>query len=290
MIIRDENDLDAAIERVMAGEWDEREGLRFDGYPRFEITLQGERFDGGVPTRIMPALVELQRAVDKPARQVLGKSDPDIRRRTEITVRTERGSTSFISDTTYVAKRWIDNRRDVALADVQQRINEQDAVKLQAIEKLITSSNGATQVAESLDKLVSMLTRQMVPTDELSIQGEPLLDGAAAKRLRRRQPQPEPVEDRLDGEFLILSVESGAVSNGIRATVRNTHADEEMSVNIPGGTLAPEQIEQLKAGEWDKKPLNMQINVSRVGNRIRRAVLISAGVAPTGATDPDGRN
>lgn len=92
--------------------------------------------------------------------------------RTEIIVWTERGSASFISDlvpslnilaikmsgpesmitilglalivgTTYVAKRWIDARRDVALADVQQRINEQDAVKLQAIEKLIAKGNGA---------------------------------------------------------------------------------------------------------------------------------------------------
>ena len=50
---------------------------------------------------------------------------------------------ALIVGTTYVAKRWIDARRDVALADVQQRINEQDAVKLQAIEKLIAKGNGA---------------------------------------------------------------------------------------------------------------------------------------------------
>ena len=46
-IIRNEEDFVRVIELVAAGEWNESEELRFEDYPRFEITLVGERFDGG---------------------------------------------------------------------------------------------------------------------------------------------------------------------------------------------------------------------------------------------------
>ena len=54
--IRSEDDLFEAIERIEAGEW-EADGVLFVDWPRFEITIRGEDFDGGVPTRIMPAFL-----------------------------------------------------------------------------------------------------------------------------------------------------------------------------------------------------------------------------------------
>lgn len=121
MIIRNEKDLYDTINRLREGEDSPHEPyppgplgflvkkdgastepIRFDGYPRLEITLRGERFDGGVPTRIMPALLQLQRALDKTTAQTLGvtRLDKNTLRQTEIIVRTESGSTEFIADLT----------------------------------------------------------------------------------------------------------------------------------------------------------------------------------------------
>ena len=68
-------------------------------------------------------------------------------------------------------------------------------------------------------------------------------------------------------------------SDGLRARVRNVATGEELSLAIPADTLTPEQIEQIKQGEWGKQPMPMQINITRAGNRITKATLVRAGLA-----------
>ena len=73
--IRNEQDLFRAIEPLRFDGGDEeafRErpasyvaeepsgGIQFVGWPSFRITICGERFDGGIPARLMPALYKYQ--------------------------------------------------------------------------------------------------------------------------------------------------------------------------------------------------------------------------------------
>ena len=72
--IRNEEDFLAALEAV---ERDDaafaEDGIQFVEWPRYEVTIRGEDFDGGVPTRVMPAFVRLQRALNRAyARNVYG--------------------------------------------------------------------------------------------------------------------------------------------------------------------------------------------------------------------------
>lgn len=97
--------------------------------------------------------------------------------------------------------------------------------------------------------------------------------------LLARKPKEERVEDRLDGTYIIIDVASGNVSDGYRATVCEVDTGEELRLEIPGGTLTEDQVEQLQEGEWGKKPLQMQINIRRVGRRIKKATLIRAGLS-----------
>ena len=72
------------------------------GTRRSELTIRGEDFDGGVPTRIMPALLRLQRAIDRACARSLGKDGGRLareeRKRVELIVRFEPGSTTFSSE------------------------------------------------------------------------------------------------------------------------------------------------------------------------------------------------
>ena len=99
-IISNEDELHEIISRIKRGNWDESQEISFDNYPRFEVTLVGERFDGGVPTRIMPALLELQRTIDKSTIEIMGvkRLDAQMLRRTDIVVRVQSGSSSFVAD------------------------------------------------------------------------------------------------------------------------------------------------------------------------------------------------
>ena len=104
-----------------------------------------------------------------------------------------------------------------------------------------------------------------------------VITGQQAKKITRTIPD-EPTEGRMDGKFLTVSVESGRVRDGVRMRVRNIENDEELTVKVPKGTLTPEQIQTLQDGEWNKKPLFMQLNVRKSGNRIIEATLIEAGL------------
>ena len=66
--IRNEEDLFRAIDLCRDGEWLADVLPLFVDWTRYEITIRGEDFDGGVPTRIMPALLLLQRTINSPWR------------------------------------------------------------------------------------------------------------------------------------------------------------------------------------------------------------------------------
>ncbi len=65
---------------------------------------------------------------------------------------------------------------------------------------------------------MEQLARGMQEQDQMYIQDMPIADGFDAKRLIKR-PRSEPMETRLYGEYLILSVDSGAVRDGVRVKV-----------------------------------------------------------------------
>ena len=100
--IRCESDLFECISRFEAGEWDPSKALRFIDWPRYEIRIRGKDFDGGVPMRIMHALIILQREINRGyARYAYGK----VRRltekeekKTELITKFEPGSTAIISE------------------------------------------------------------------------------------------------------------------------------------------------------------------------------------------------
>ena len=76
------------------------ESVSFSGWPVLRLKIEGEDFDGFIPTRIMPAALELQKEIYRTyALAKFGK--PDIRKRSRTDRRTseivvKEGSSSFI--------------------------------------------------------------------------------------------------------------------------------------------------------------------------------------------------
>ena len=311
--IRSEEDLHALIEQVADKGWDDTEELRFDGFPRFDLVLRGERFDGGVPTRIMPALLEIQRAVDRAARQVSGRSQlsKEQLRSTEIVVRTGEGSTGFVAEIWPIFNRlasqmtgtealiaiiacalmlsgvaawryWLSHRREMAALDRDLKALELGEKQAEAFEKLsalLVDNPAAQQVAAHGERLVRILANRMADGDELVFPDGAELSATALKQAVQREPE-LPVDHQESGDYLVLSVESGLVKgDGLRVRVRRLDNDEELTVAIPVGAMAAEHIEALKSGEWGKQPLRLELIVTRAGNRVRRATVVRAALA-----------
>ncbi len=80
---------------------------------------------------------------------------------------------------------------------------------------LIKDNPALTGQRVQAEKRMETLFRRIDDGDESLVQDEPLVDGTTARRLARN-PRSEPIQDRLDGEYLILSIDSGGDRDGSR--------------------------------------------------------------------------
>ena len=316
--IRGENDLIRALEAIERNDWPEDQTARFIDWPHYEVTLVGENFDGGVPTRIMPALLGIQRAINRAyARGVYGDGSARLtnreRKRNELIVHVKPGSTTFISEMApalnsgiaaafqnmsglqaviailgavaifvggSVWKAYINSRSEKKGMEYRTPMTEKEVVKHKIIERLSEQHGSISECRADADAVQLEFLKRLDEGDRLYIEGDEIVDGSVAKKLKRSK-RPSAIDDRIDGIFTILSVESGQVRDGIRVVVRQVGSNSKtsMKVYIPDGTLPANQIDDLQSGEWEKRPLHMRINVVRIGDRIAKATLVSAGLS-----------
>lgn len=102
VVIRSEDDLFDLLRSLKDPERRDVPDVRFDGWPKWELRIRGEDFNGGVPTRIMPGLLALQKAIDEAyAITVYGavkRLTKEDRAKTEIVVHLDEGSTVFSAE------------------------------------------------------------------------------------------------------------------------------------------------------------------------------------------------
>jgi hypothetical protein len=315
--IHNEDDLFAALERLAVGGTD-LEGLEveFVGWPTFEITIRGEKFDGGVPTRIMPALLALQKQMDTAYANLKYGDDrrlsKDERRQTELVVRFEAGrSTTFLSElwpilnsmaqqavakmdgtqdliailaiagmTTagFAWKVYLNSRIEQKKLGNSIELSREETRRSEILASAIGKSHSATAQLIHNQAFQNEVLKRLAPEDQLVLGDIPVIDGESAHEIVRKQ-RSGTVESRMDGNFYILSVDSGLVRGGFRLKVTDIETGEDLLVSVPEGTLTSEQIGTLQSGEWGKKPLTMKLNIKKSGERVIGATLIEAGLS-----------
>ena len=298
------------------------EGVRFVEWPRFEVTVWGRAFEGGVPTRVMPAFEELQRAFRRAyARSVYGDEKARLtredRRRTELVFELADGSTKVVSDLLPVLNVVADKlsgRASVALILALAVIFKGDdylRVYLEHREALLEAGPAveANEVADVRDSLIGLgeenedvfhlqddvdkahtrLLLSLEDDDELVFDGGTRVRGYDARRLAR-QARRARVRTTVEGEFVVQTVQSGQVRDGFRAKIRAVNSEEVLSVIISEGTLTESQMHHLQRAEWGKRPVHMTIDVRRVGEQIVRAEVTDLVAPPLGIAEQRGEH
>jgi len=111
LIISNETQAVDLLERLLNGKELEKDAdIKFQGWPVFNIRIKGKDFDGSIPTRIMPTLLDLQAEVNK-LYCVSRYGDPDTRKLTkkdreqlELIIKVDKGSSiyeTFLQDPFY---------------------------------------------------------------------------------------------------------------------------------------------------------------------------------------------
>lgn len=311
--VRNDRDFNAVVELVLNRRDSELEqGILFVDWPRYEITIQGPDFDGGIPTRIMPAFMEIQRVLNRAyARRIYGDEGRRLsledRMETNIVVWLRSGqSTKFGADVTEALntmaskmsggqslaavivvagmlagvmgyKFYLTHQSRASELEVQKVMTAEETKRFEQLNRLIESNLDARASLRDLNRAHHRLSQALRDSDRVLLGSdvEPL-SGSDARRLSR-VVRHERVHERLVGSFRIETLYSGGVSSGYRARLRDVETGQVFNrVTIPEGALSTGQVEDLQNSEWNKSPLKMAIDVYRVGDRVVEVSLAEA--------------
>lgn len=102
--IKSEEDAWRSLQMALANEIGEFDLIEFSGWPVFKLTIEGKDFNGTIPTRIMPPILELQREIHRIYCKAKYNTEntkllkPDERDFLELIVQIKPGSTKFVTE------------------------------------------------------------------------------------------------------------------------------------------------------------------------------------------------
>lgn len=102
--IKSEEEAWAAMAKALAQDRLDDIDFLFDGWPKLQLTIKGKDFQGTIPTRIMPPILDLQKEIHRTycllryGTDNLRKLTADDRVRLEIVVKIDEGSSVFSAD------------------------------------------------------------------------------------------------------------------------------------------------------------------------------------------------
>lgn len=102
IVVKSEDDAIALLKQLVEGfELGEGLSVKFEGWPRFVISINGADFHGTIPTRIMPTLLDLQKEVHRTyclatyGEESLRRLTKKDREQLELVVKVDKGSSLF---------------------------------------------------------------------------------------------------------------------------------------------------------------------------------------------------
>lgn len=289
--------------------------IGFVAWPRLDITVCGDNFRGGIPARVMPALYKYQLMLDRVYARAIGADARGLtlpeRRRIELIVGLKPGSTSIVSDVSSVlnnileliklmpeasagqaaiggvlvaglamasgvVKAYMREKTERLRMDHEARMGEQ---QLDLIRLVAEISRGPKQLRAPLDdaaKAHNALLGCLDDSDQLYVDGEYILSGQDVRRSPRKRRRAA-LRERLEAEYLVLSVYAPRSRRGARVEVRDVETDVELMLDIDLDTFSDDTISDLLRARRAGKPLPMEVDVLARGQQIVGATLVSIG-------------
>lgn len=310
--IKNEQEAWTALQQALAGEISETAQISFEGWPVFRLTIKGEDFNGTVPTRVMPPILELQKEIYRIYCRAKYQTEDtralkqDDRDQLELVVVIEKGSTEFITElgkvlneivksskmdgkqvlillvsvgamlTTSVGwKDWLQTKERLHGEETTVTLSQEETKRLEMVTKALTQQPELKKTHEALDDFKSDLSKRLKAEDNIKVADQPIITGARAAEIVPT-PRVQAKEIRLDGEFEINEVKFPKVFGGTyRFAVTRIADGRQLMVDAAPGVLSDQQISILKDGAFGIKHVIMEINAREGRSGITGANLVS---------------
>jgi len=288
--------------------------VEFKNWPVLTISMTGDGYDSTITSHMAQALVELQHAMNRTyARTVRGSGNPNVltdvqKQSIEFKAKVEKGSslvtvdlgeyanalaqglvgkmdgsqlvivalgTAVVAGSVVAYKAFLKHRsedRKVELA-TQERIGmSQEETKRQAILQQVVAAQPRLDITrQDFDDARHSVVKSVGDAAVLKVQGVELTRSEA--RTIASSPRSESVDVQLNGTYLIDKLD-WTKPGEVRISVSSTEQTLDFVAKLNTQTLTEAHKEKLKAAEWDRQRLHLQINASKLRGEITTAAIV----------------
>ncbi len=317
IVITNEAQAWEVLERAVTEGMPEEIELRFEGWPTFEMNIQGRDWHSTVPTRIMTPLLDVQKDINRAYASVkygnhnLRRLKDEERDELEMVVKVREGSSNFGSELweqfsiigkaavermngteavvtvlglalTFAAhatyKAWLSQRQKEKELEHQVQMSQEETRKLEVFASAQQRQPILVVAQEEIQATQNRFLKVVKPGDVLNVKGEAI---RAEDASALAQPERERAVDLvIEGMFSILGNRTDR-SEGFRITVKRISDQLTLNADVPI-ELPYVQQQIIQEAEWRKTQVYLSINASMLRDSISQASVITASAALPG--------
>lgn len=189
-----------------------------------------------------------------------------------------------------VVNTWLQHQKDQFVAEQQtiqkkldiddrQFASEQELKRMELLAKAYEHNPQLEQVQENVDAMHTTLLKNFSDANKVSIHGIKHIKNDTIKKIFTKQ-RVRAIEDRLDGIFRIIKVDSSSIDH-FKVKVRNITDGTEVTVTVKNTDIVDKKKKQcLQNAEWSKEPVFMRMNIKRLRGAITSATILNVEKAP----------
>lgn len=312
LIIRNEEEAWQALEKAISGDvFPNGMRLRFEGWPSFELNIKGKDWHSTVPTRVMPALLDVQRDLNR-AYASIQYDEPNLRRLREeerddleIVVEVKKGSSDYNADLweqftrlaeaavtrmngteaviavigvalTIMApvmfKAWLNARSKEKDASIRVELSREETERMRIITAAMQRQPIIAVAREDAEATSNKLLKANKPGDTMEIAGVSVTSEEARELVQPERERAQTVE--IDGVFSILGNRTDK-GDGFRVTLRRDSDQLTFNADVPI-ELDHAQQQIIQNAEWSKSKVRLSVEAEMLRESITRAVVVQA--------------
>lgn len=314
LVISSEKDAFDLLAKSLKDQIPENAQIVFDGWPIFKLSIYGEDFDGTIPTRIMPPILDLQREIhriycrEKYGSESLSHLKDYERDFLELVVEIKPGCSQFISklfdtlnkviqDTDMTGKEaiilmtsiaailtggvgwyvWVQSNERMHGQDLTVQLSQEETKRQAMLIDAISQNSNIKKASEGVNAFRASLSKKLKDTDTIKINDQPVINGARAAEIVPA-PKVEAEAIRLDGDFTISEIKfpkADEFGKPYRLTVERISDKLKLTVDASHDKLSPDQVKVIQEGGFQLKVVTLQINAKKLRGNITRPELYS---------------
>ena len=178
---------------------------------------------------------------------------------------------SLLAYKAFLAARSADKKVDQA-TEQTVKLSQQEIKRLEIFAQALTKNPSLKAAHEDFDNVRHDLLKSVGDATQLDIQGVSLSQDQA--RVIAMTPRSKAEEIQLNGNYRIVKLD-WSKEDEVRISLFGVDTEKrEFIASMRAHNLTPQNIEKLKACEWDRKPVHLSINATVLRGEVTTATIV----------------